>query len=226
KKESRLIVNIGGMSNYFYFPWSESNLPVSAADCGPGNCLSDILADQLFSIRYDRGGRRAASGELSTRLLTLLMGDSFFTTRAGSTGRESFGPEMVRKMIDFGNRFGKPAEDLLRTAAELTTNSIVRKVWPIIRRDRSLSKLYLTGGGRHNSFFVKRLRHHLPDLEILPADELGYDADSVEALAFAVMGEACLRSEPLSSTGTGASNRNLKTVLGRISQPPILNRKK
>ena len=34
KIESRLIVNIGGMSNYFYLPGR--NGPASGADCGPG----------------------------------------------------------------------------------------------------------------------------------------------------------------------------------------------
>ncbi|TET95761.1 MAG: hypothetical protein E3J26_02285, partial [Candidatus Zixiibacteriota bacterium] len=32
--ESRLIVNIGGIANYFYFPKEKSRLKASAADCG------------------------------------------------------------------------------------------------------------------------------------------------------------------------------------------------
>ncbi|PWB68026.1 anhydro-N-acetylmuramic acid kinase, partial [candidate division GN15 bacterium] len=40
---SRLIVNIGGMANYFYFPAGFDVSEIRAADTGPGNVLSDLL---------------------------------------------------------------------------------------------------------------------------------------------------------------------------------------
>jgi anhydro-N-acetylmuramic acid kinase len=58
-REPRLIVNIGGMSNYFYFPRPGSGIRVRASDCGPGNSLCDILSGLLNGERYDAGGRRA-----------------------------------------------------------------------------------------------------------------------------------------------------------------------
>ncbi len=219
-RKSRLIVNIGGMSNYFHFPGPKSGLPVSAADCGPGNSLSDILSTRLFGKRCDRSGRRAASGTLSNRLLSLLLGDPFFTGKALSTGRETFGSEMVERIIEFGHRFKLRKKDLLRTAVELTTNAIAIKVWPLVRRDVGLTRLYLTGGGRHNRFLVERLGQHLPDLDIRSIDELGLHADYVEAAAYAVLGEACLRSEPLPVSSRMPRGKSTP-VLGRIAQPPV-----
>lgn len=222
--ESRLIVNIGGMSNFFYFPGPKSGLPAFAADCGPGNSLSDILSAQLFGERCDWNGRRAASGTLSNRLLSLLLGDPFFTGKAMSTGRETFGCEMAERIIEFGRRFKLRKEDLLRTAVELTTNAVAIKVWPLVRRDTGLTGLYLTGGGRRNRFLVECLRQHLPDLDIRSIDEFGLHADYVEAAAYAVMGEACLRSEPLPVSSRMSGGRPAP-VLGRIAQPPMLGRK-
>jgi len=73
----------------------------------------------------------------------------------------------------------------------------------------------LTGGGRHNSFLKRRLSYHLPDITVALVDELGIDGDFVEAVAFAVMGEATMRGEALS-----LEHRGHKAVLGRITQPP------
>lgn len=221
--ESRLIVNIGGIANYFYFPAKKSRLNVSAADCGPGNSLCDILCHRLFGEKFDRNGTRASKGKISQRLLTLLLADPFFSSRAVSTGRETFGAKMVQKIVDFGRRSGLTGEDLLATAAELTATAVTRKVHPLIRRDKSPTKLYLTGGGSSNIFLVNRLRNRLPDVEVHRGDELGINADFIEAAAYAVMGEACLRSEPLNQPRKNKTG-SACCVLGRIAQPPVTSR--
>ena len=215
--ESRLIVNIGGMANYFYFLAKNAKPKVAAADCGPGNSLCDLLCTRLFSVDHDKGGRIAASGRVHDELLRLLIADEFFTSRTKSTGREQFGAAMADSIIAIGNRYRMAAEDMVRTAAELTVAGIVRSVRPLLRRDKSLTKLYLTGGGRHNILFVRQLEQSLPRLQIYSADQLGVDADFIEAAAYAVMGEACIRAECLPTT---AHRRALQPVLGRIAQPP------
>ena len=223
--ESRLIVNIGGMANYFYFPSPLSKVPSSSADCGPGNSLCDLLAKELTGNPLDRNGAAAARGTVSQRLLSLLLAHPFFKRTTDSTGREQFGSAEVKRMLDFGQQQHLPVEDLLATAAELTTMSIALKIWPIVRRDHRLSALYLSGGGRRNRHFVRRLSHHLPDLELRSIDELGIDGDLVEAAAYAVMGEACLSGEALETLPGRSTNRirkdPLQPVLGHISQPPV-----
>lgn len=214
-----LLVNIGGMANYFYFPGPSSGARPRAADCGPGNSLSDLLATQLFDKPFDRGGRLASRGGVSERLLSLLSADPFFTARRASTGRETFGTRMARTITDFGKDNRLDAHDLMRTAAELTSRSVATAVWPLIDRDAELDKLYLTGGGRHNSFFVERLRHYLPDLDIAPVEELGYNGDYLEAVSFAVLGEAALSGEALPIHSP--RKRGKAGVLGRIVQPPV-----
>jgi len=218
-RESRLIVNIGGMSNYFYLPAGLSPHKVQAADCGPGNSLSDLLCRRLFDEPFDKGGRRAALGKASERLWHLLMGEAFFNGGTLSTGREMFGPALVEKMVAFGERFKLAHEDLLATAAELTVRSIAAKVRPLVESDKALGSLYLTGGGWHNRFFVRRLKELLDGLEVVSIRRLGIDSNLVEAASYAVLGEACLRSEALPTRFDGRRQK-LMPVLGRISQPP------
>lgn len=215
--KSRLIVNIGGMANYFYLPAKGAKQRIAAADCGPGNSLCDLLCRRLFKVDHDKGGRIAASGRVHDDLLMLLRADDFFTNRAKSTGRERFGAAMADSIIAFGKRYRVSDEDMLSTVAKLTVVGIVRSVRPLLRRDKSLSKLYLTGGGRRNIFFVRQLEHTLPKLQVHSADDLGVDADFIEAAAYAVIGEACIRAESLPTT---AHRRAMQPVLGRIAQPP------
>ncbi len=219
KQHSRLMVNIGGMANYFYFPPKDSPLKMSAADCGPGNSLCDLLSSHLFSQPHDSRGRIAASGRLHNELLALLTSDDFFSGRMVSTGRERFGAAKADSIIAFGRQNQVTGADLMRTAAELTVWSIVRKVRPLVSDDHTLTNLYLTGGGRRNIFFVRRLGQLLPELTIRPVDELGFDADFIEAAAYAVMGEACLRGEALPAKTNKQASRT-RPVLGRIAQPP------
>ena len=174
------------------------------------------MALKLFSKRFDRGGHLAISGKLSKRLLSLLRMDEFFSGKTVSTGRETFGTSMVDRIIEYGKQLNLPHRDLMRTVSELTVLSIVSSVRKLVKADKSLTKLYLTGGGRHNNFIVDRLKYTLPGLDIRSADELGVNADYIEAVAFAVMGESCLRSETLDG-----NVKNIRPVNGHIVQPPV-----
>lgn len=220
RSESRLIINIGGISNYFYYPLHHRGLRTQAGDCGPGNSLCDILIQKLFRKKFDSNGRIASKGTPSKRILTLLLADSAFKNKSNSTGRESFGKPFAQKIISLGKKFRLSNSDLISTAAELTVAAITSKVRPLMAKDQSLSKLYLTGGGRKNRFFVERLGEALKGIKILNADLLGISADFIEAASYAVMGEAALRGEPLETVFNSNKRNNHKPVLGKIVQPP------
>ncbi len=221
KTQSRLIVNIGGIANYFYYPLPHKGLRPLAGDCGPGNGLCDILSERFFNKRFDSNGDIAASGQPSKRILSLLLAEPFFKSKTISTGRETFGKDFADTIVRLGKKLKLSKADLVSTAAELTVVGIVHKIRPLMKRDASLSKLYLTGGGRKNNFFVKRLKQMLTGVEILAADELGFNADYIEAASYAVMGEACLRSEPVPTVCDKRITAALKPVLGKIVQPPV-----
>jgi anhydro-N-acetylmuramic acid kinase len=209
--DSKLIVNIGGMSNFFYYPSGKTIKHACVADCGPGNVLSDLLARKLFGAPYDKSGKLAAKGSVSSRLMAMLTAHPFFKNKQLSTGREEFGERLAGRVISFGRRFNTDRHDLLATVVELTAQSITHKVKHIVKRDKKLTRLYLTGGGRRNNYMVSRLSRHLSGIEIRKIDAIGVDGDLVEAASYAVMGEATLRSDSLGRNGV---------ITGAIFQPP------
>ena len=212
---SRLIVNIGGMSNFFYFASRKSSLIDSAIDCGPGNSLIDILAQKLFGRSYDRNGALARRGRLSGRLLSLVRVSPDKRQQTISTGREQFGPVVADEILRRGRQLRLSRNDIIRAATELTALAIADATRPLLEQDHNLRELYLTGGGRLNKFLMHRLEHYLPGWPIRLIDETGFDGDYLEATSFAVMGEACLRSESLSVRPDGC-----EPVLGHVVQPP------
>ena len=120
-------------------------------------------------------------------------------------------------MVAFATEFNLSNEDLIATAVELTALSIVQSVTPLLRKEKKIKKLYLTGGGRKNIFLMKRLQQFLPDLPVTKIDELGISGDFVEAASYAVLGEAFLREEAVAPV---RSINKPAPILGRLVLPP------
>ncbi len=219
-EESRLIVNIGGMANYFYFPTGHAKLAVRAADCGPGNVLSDLLTQFLFNLPYDKNGAFAGRGVISTRLMTMLAANPFFRSNRRSTGREDFGVRTMQQIYSAGRKLKLSKFDMLATAAELTVGTIVERVAPFFADDDRLHTVYLMGGGARNEYFVRRLTDMLYPNDVASIAELGFDPQLVESSAYAVMGEAGLRGEPLRTRFDSSRPQLPQPVLGHIVQPP------
>jgi anhydro-N-acetylmuramic acid kinase len=223
-RESRMIVNIGGISNYFYFPAGNGVEFSHGGDCGPGNTLSDLLSQKLFSKPFDTGGLLASKGNCSKRLLTLLLSQPFFRGKAMSTGREEFGSRLEKRMVDFGKSHNLTGNDLLSTAVELTALAISRRIAPWVNRDARCKDVILTGGGRKNRYLVYRIREHCNPLSVQIIDDYGLDGDYVEPASYAVLGEAFLRGLPNWTVGSGRTGK-VWPVLGHLALPPVKRRR-
>jgi len=218
RRQNRLLVNIGGIANYFFMPAGQLSEKLSARDCGPGNSLLDIIAARYFNRRYDRNGRMAARGKISRRLLSMLLADNYLKGKYGpSTGRERFGVRFVDKMIGYASKLRLDKHGVLATATELTAVTIARRIAPLCAEHR-LERVYLFGGGVHNAFLVERLQYHLPAVSFFSVDTLGIDGDYLEAVCYAVMGAMTVWSIPANMPHvTGART---EAITGRIIQPP------
>jgi anhydro-N-acetylmuramic acid kinase len=212
--ESRLLVNIGGIANYFLFPAKSNFGQIEARDCGPGNSLLDILTEKYFHRRFDHKGLLASQGEISMRLLSLLLADNFLKGNYGiSTGRERFGEQFAEKITRYGLRLNLNKYDILATATELTAVTIARNVRDKIF-DLQMDRIYLFGGGAKNSFLLKRLKANLPGVRLMPVSKLGFDPDYLEAVCYAIMAALAIKEVPAGlSQITGA---RYDTISGRI----------
>lgn len=217
EKSSRILINIGGISNYFYFPCRRSVKHMRARDCGPGNTLMDLAAQKYFGKKYDRNGRLASKGKISQRLLTLLLADNYLKGKYGpSTGRERFGESFLRKTAKMASRLHLSPYDIMATLTELTALSIGRSIGPLLVGS-GLKEIYLFGGGAKNKYLMRRLKYNMPGVEFFSVDRLGVNPDYVEAMCYAVMGALAIHSVPVGLPDiTGAKK---KAITGRIVQP-------
>ena len=216
-KEHTLIVNIGGMSNFFFIPQIGSKEKLIAEDCGPGNVLSDLLMRKLFKAEFDKNGSIAQNGVISNRLLTMLSAHSFQSKREKSTGRELYGTKTIDSLLKQAKKLKISNKDILATTIEFTAFSIFQSIQKLVK-NKKIQKLYLTGGGRKNIFLVERLQSYFKHCNIDNIESRNIDGDYVEAIAYAVMGEATLFGESLQLQ----QNNKIYPVYGKITLPPVM----
>jgi anhydro-N-acetylmuramic acid kinase len=212
KEEHRVVVNIGGIANITDLPPDGS---ASGFDTGPGNVLLDLNAAAHTSERYDAGGALSAGGIVDYELLAKLMAEPYFAALPPkSTGRDLFHRGWLDRHLGTREvhdaRTVEPA-DLQATLAELTAWSIADA---IERYCTSARRVFVCGGGAHNTDLLKRLAARLGDRGLESTELLGVSPDWVEAYAFAWLA----RCADLNETGnlpavTGAAGAR---VLGAI----------
>ncbi len=88
----RVLLNIGGISNFTWLPAGSGEFPPLSFDTGPGNTLIDAATRKHFTgLQFDKGGTLAASGTVHNDLLGLLMQHPYFQKSAPkTTGFEVF----------------------------------------------------------------------------------------------------------------------------------------
>src|SRR5690606_36325920 len=71
--EDRVLLNIGGISNFTLLPAGRTSRGVFATDVGPGNTLMNQYAQLHFGMAYDVDGKIASAGKVQGELLEALM---------------------------------------------------------------------------------------------------------------------------------------------------------
>ena len=202
-KRTRIALNIGGIANITAIPAAAAPQDVVAFDTGPCNMVIDALAREYSrgKFSYDRGGKIAASGKVSTRLLDELLADPYYRRRPPkSAGREQYGVEFVARL----KKSGLPLEDLVATATVLTAATIAIGITH--SGARLPTDLIVSGGGVHNPRIMAHLAAFLPGIAISSSTDHGIDADAKEAIAFAVLAYQTWHRRPAnlpSATGAG-----------------------
>jgi anhydro-N-acetylmuramic acid kinase len=202
-RESRVLLNLGGMANLTWLPAGARPGDVLAFDTGPGNVLIDALAATLSdgALTRDEGGATAARGRADEALVAALVADPWFArVPPRSTGRE---------------RFGAAYADVLATATELTAASVADAVRRFVARRGTVDAVYVSGGGARNATLMSALARRLKPAAVRPLEDLGVAADAKEAMAFACLAHRTLCGLPGNvPAATGASR---PVVLGRIT---------
>jgi len=215
KKKGRALVNIGGIANVTLLPADCGLNQVLAFDTGPGNMLIDQLAAHFSdgTKRCDRDGEMGRAGVVNPALLAALMRDEYYQRKPPkSAGREQYGAELVRRLI----QTGLSGEDLVATVTRLTAATIAQAICDSVEQTGAIAEVILSGGGVHNPFLMECLREELPHkLKLSTTAQHGIDPDFKEAVAFAVLAYETSRGHASSvPSATGACH---PVVLGKIS---------
>jgi anhydro-N-acetylmuramic acid kinase len=219
----RIVQNIGGIANLTALPAGATATDVFAFDTGPGNMVIDAVTDKFFHQPFDRGGRIAASGKVSEKVIQKILRQAFFRKAPPKTaGREEFGREFVREFLQACGQ-GVREQDAVATATALTAGSIVDAIQRHAMKGSTpknqFHELILSGGGAKNSTLIAMLDAQLAPLglRLRFSDEFGLPSAAKEAVAFAVMAhETWNRRASNVPSATGAKRG---AVLGKISYP-------
>ena len=185
--ENRILLNIGGISNFTFLPAEGQVDDLISTDVGPGNTLMNQYIQQHYSKPYDKDGTIAASGKVNNALLAALSEHPFFSyCFPKTTGPEDFNLFFLSNAQIKSNTITISHTDVMATLCAFTAKSIAQAVTAITDQYTNL-KIYVSGGGHKNPTLLKMLAEYLPDILIESTFTLGIDPDAKEAILFALL---------------------------------------
>ena len=212
-REDVALQNIGGIGNITLIPAGCTLDQVTAFDTGPGNMVMDALVTKLTDgkLTYDDGGRLAASGKVIPEMLAWMLEDPYLAKQPPkTTGREYYGKEYVEKLLSFGDH---ALVDILTTATAFTAHSIALSLRRFAKR--LPHRLVVAGGGSRNPTLLAFLQEALPEVKVQIQEDLGYDSDAKEAVAFALLANEALFG--ICNNAPSATGAKHGVVMGRIN---------
>jgi anhydro-N-acetylmuramic acid kinase len=148
-------------------------------------------------LPYDVDGKLAVQGTEAQKVVDELLAHPYFSAPPPkSTGRELFTPAYVAELMAKcrAGRAGCSDADLVATAVELTARSIALAYDRFI--PQPIADVVISGGGARNPALVKRLVALLAPRAVVQFDQLFFDGDAKEAVAFAFLGWLHLKQLP------------------------------
>ena len=194
----RALQNLGGIGNVTVVPPRGIDLPTLAFDTGPGCGVIDRVVTALDpSKTYDADGRMAAAGTPIEVVLDALLADEWYARQPPkSTGREKYDAPFVAALVAACRTAVRDVrdEDIVATATALTARTMALGYDRFVRGD--LHDVVLSGGGARNPTLVRMIREALPLRVVRTFDELFFDGEAKEAVAFAYIALQHLRGLP------------------------------
>jgi anhydro-N-acetylmuramic acid kinase len=218
----RIIQNIGGIGNLTYLPPRANLTEVIAFDTGPGNMVMDAVVTELTGGKssYDRGGRWAARGKVSEKLLAHCMAHPFLRREPPkTTGREEFGERFVKRLLAKARQLRLSDADIVATVTDFTAASIADAYQRFVLPKLDAGKhegihIVLGGGGVRNATLVRMLQDRAGFGIVCRHEDFGMDSSAKEALAFAILAHETLGGRPGNVASATGARRGV--VLGKI----------
>ncbi len=190
------ILNLGGVGNLTWidprFATPEADGALLAFDTGPANApLNDLMLARLGS-EQDEDGRLAGKGSPDDAIIeAFLRHPYFFKMPPKSLDRNDF-HGLVEAVSSLGDA---------DAAATLTFAAAMAVARGAEHFPKAVTKMLVTGGGRHNATFMEMLKNVL-SCAVDPIEAVGLNGDMLEAQAFAHLAVRVARGMPTSCPST------------------------
>ncbi len=220
KTENRILLNIGGISNFTYLPAGSNLNTILSSDTGPGNTIMDAYMRAHFNQAYDKDAAIAKKGVVHQELLNALKANTFFSLPFPKTvGPELFNLEYLKQAQIQSNTTNLAKEVIVATLNLFTAETIAEAIMQVIGNLQDVSSmnvLYISGGGMHNPILLAHLSNLLAGIKVLSLDELGFNPDAKEAILFALLANEAVAGEAM-QIGGNATKKPI--TMGKISFP-------
>lgn len=199
----RVLQNLGGIGNLTLLPPgaggdTDTLAAVRAFDTGPGVCIIDGVTRALRpALPYDKDGALAAKGTVIEPVIEDALAHAWFAAEPPkSTGRELFSAQYITRFIEQcrAARPGCTDEDIICTATWLTARAIGLAFERFI--PQPVDEVLLSGGGARNPVLREAIAMTLAPRLVRPFDDLYFDGEAKEAVAFALLGMLYLDAKP------------------------------
>lgn len=223
EKETVLLQNIGGIGNMTVLPAGSGPEAVYAFDTGPGNMLIDAVVTVLTggARTYDADGAMGAAGRTDESLLTALQSEPYYVQPLPkTTGRERFGLPYAENILRLARERGISDKDLVATVTDLTAWSIADAYARYVLPRFEAAELIVGGGGSYNKTLLGLLakRFSAFGVRVATQEDLGWNSDAKEAVAFAFLADRCVAEQV--NTLPGVTGAREAAVMGKLSLPP------
>jgi anhydro-N-acetylmuramic acid kinase len=208
--QTRALQNLGGIGNVAVVPPASAMradalatgaLPVVRAfDTGPSVVVIDAVTRALRpGWKYDAGGELAAAGRAIDAVVDAALAHPYFAAEPPkSTGRELFTRAYCERFMADCRAAGASDADIVATAVSFTARSIADQYARFL--PERVTEVLLAGGGAQNPTLVRAIESALaasmPGARVLRFDDVFFDSEAKEAVAFALLGFLHLTNRP------------------------------
>ncbi len=196
--EWRALQNLGGIGNVTVVPPGGAEEGLRAFDTGPGVAVIDGVVRLLRpDLPFDVDGALAATGQAVDDVVGERLAAPYFSAPPPkSTGRELFSGAFIERFVA-DCRAARPDcsdADVVASAVALTARSIGDAYRRFVTEP--VHEVVLSGGGARNPALVRAIRDAVAPLPVRLFDELFFDGEAKEAVAFALLGHLYLAGRP------------------------------
>jgi anhydro-N-acetylmuramic acid kinase len=193
KDENRIMLNMGGISNFTFLSGDLDASIVFSTDTGPGNTIMDQYVQKHFPGKYfDENGELASSGTVHDALLKALKQNDFFEKPfPKTTGPELFNLNYLEQAIKASGATSISNADCMATLNRFSAETIVDAIKKCFNANENFV-MYASGGGMHNPILMHNISSQLPNIKIKTTADLEIDPDAKEAVLFAILANECV----------------------------------